>query len=78
MSNTPEGAAVHCACVADMNARLKDEYNGILVTTLFGSPPKVSIEVEKRDPKIRQRPPRVIASFCPFCGESYTKATGAA
>lgn len=63
-----------CDCIAKMNERLR-EHNGVLVTTLFGTP-KAVIGTEKLDSKKRQRPPVTIASFCPYCGEEYAKATG--
>lgn len=64
-----------CDCVTDLNARLKAEHNGILITTLFGSPTRCTVGVDKLDTKVRKRPPVVIASFCPFCGEAYAKAS---
>ena len=65
-----------CTCVSDFNAKLA-EHNAALVTTMFGKPERVCIETYKVDPKKRgSRPPKALASFCPFCGEKYaTHAT---
>lgn len=59
-----------CDCIQTMNARLRDEHNGVLITTLFGNPRAV-IGTEKLDSKRRGKPPVAIASFCPFCGDRY-------
>lgn len=57
-----------CRCFAEVNARLS-EHNGEIETNLFGTPGAVIlISVVKKDAKVRKKPPRLIASFCPFCG----------
>jgi len=45
----------------------------MLVTTLFGEP-KCVIHTMKVDDKKRGKPPSMLASFCPFCGERYGAA----
>lgn len=60
-----------CTCIAEMNARLAD-HNGGLVCTLFGSPQRVAVEVYQLETgRGKKRPPKAIASYCPFCGTSY-------
>lgn len=62
-----------CDCIKTTNELLAKEHNGELVVTLFGNPQRTSIEVQKLDSKKRVKPPRLIASYCPFCGEKYVK-----
>jgi hypothetical protein len=57
-----------CTCAAQMDEKLKP-LGHALVTTLFGEP-KVCIETY-RERKGAKRAPKVLASFCPFCGEKY-------
>lgn len=66
-----------CDCIADMNAKL-GEHNGGVVATMFGSPRKVCVEVyQLKTGRGTKKPPRVVASFCPFCGVFYAQASGA-
>lgn len=66
-----------CDCIAKFDEKLA-EHNAALVTTLFAQPARVCIETYKIDEKKRGfRPPKAMASFCPFCGESYSKPTEA-
>lgn len=58
-----------CDCIKTMNDRLA-ESNGLLITTLFGTPRAV-IGSHKIDSKKRGQPPCAIASYCPFCGGAY-------
>lgn len=72
---TPERAAVEhegCDCVQRFDERLR-EHNTTLVSTLFGKPPRVLIQTCKLHEKVRGKPVSVIASFCPFCGQSYSR-----
>lgn len=59
-----------CNCIETTDALLKDQNAG-LVFTIFGKPPRVVIETRKIDSTKRGRPPAMLASFCPFCGEKY-------
>lgn len=60
-----------CSCIAEMNERLK-EHNGGIVCTMFGSPSRAVVEVYQLETgRGKKRPPKAIASFCPFCGEKY-------
>lgn len=75
---TPTAGGGHtagpCSCVAMFNAKLAD-YNAALVTTMFHTPERVCIETYKLDAKKRgSRPPKILASFCPFCGQDYAQA----
>lgn len=62
-----------CDCIETTDALLK-EHNSILITTLFGKPPRVVIATTKRQDKVRGRPTPMLARFCPFCGEKYVDA----
>lgn len=69
-----------CNCIAEMNQKLAEGgYNAAILTNLFG-PQKATVDTYKPDEKKRGKPPIVIASYCPFCGEKYAfekKATAA-
>jgi len=54
------------------------EHNVRLVSTMFSKPEVVVVETAKIDTKKRGRPPVMLASFCPFCGEKYDHKTEAA
>lgn len=79
MTTSPDSVGSGCECIKSMDAMLL-EHNARVVCTLglFGTPQKVSLEVEKADEKKRGRPPRLIASFCPFCGTKYPVAKATA
>jgi hypothetical protein len=61
-----------CGCISDVDNRLR-EHNTSLVTTLFSQPDRVAVETDKIDSKKRGKAMRVIASYCPFCGEKYAR-----
>lgn len=60
-----------CGCIPEMNAVLAP-YNSALVFNLIGEPRTV-VETYKLNDKIRKKPPILQATFCPFCGERYSK-----
>lgn len=62
-----------CDCIDDINTRIGESHNAILVTTLFGTP-KAVIGTVKLDGKKRGKTPHMLATFCPFCGERYMAA----
>lgn len=61
-----------CDCITEVNAKLA-ESNGEMLTTLW---PVVRplMETQKLEPRKRVKPPLVVATFCPFCGEKYAAA----
>lgn len=59
-----------CDCIQQTNEMLK-EHNIRLVSTMFAKPEVVVIQTEKIDSKKRGRPPVMLASYCPFCGEKH-------
>jgi hypothetical protein len=61
-----------CNCNSELNAKLA-EHNAAIVTTMFSTPTRVCIETYKVDDKKRgfRPPPKVLASYCPFCGGHY-------
>lgn len=73
MTSETSSHTAGCSCVAEINAKLA-EHNAEIVCTIFGKPPRAVIETIKRDPKKRGKPPKVLASFCPFCGGDYDNA----
>lgn len=67
-----------CNCIAEMNAKLQ-EHNGGIVHTMFLHPARAVVEVYRlKTGRGTRRPPKVIASFCPFCGDEYGSAEGVA
>lgn len=60
-----------CDCIKTTNAMLR-EHNCHLVSTMFSKPEVVVVETVKIDSKKRGKPPLVLASYCPFCGEKYS------
>ncbi len=68
-----------CTCISEMNAKL-DDHNGALVTTMFGKPERTCVEVyQVKTGRGTKKPPKALASFCPFCGQKYAEedqATG--
>jgi hypothetical protein len=61
-----------CECIKKMNESLASK-NG-KISTVFqinanSLAEKISISTEKLDKSKRMLPPKVLASYCPFCGE---------
>jgi len=63
-----------CDCVHRINAGLaKSEFPNTMVEyPLFGEPVTFVLTC-KREEKVRQKPKRVFATYCPFCGVKYSK-----
>jgi len=61
-----------CDCIQKTNEMLR-EHNARLVSTMFRNPDVVIVTTEKIDSKKRGKPPIMLASNCPFCGENYAK-----
>lgn len=64
--------AAMCKCATKHDAKLR-EHNVMLDTTFMLSSGRVypTIATIKIDKKNRARPPRVIPTYCPFCGVKY-------
>lgn len=67
-----------CNCISEVEAKLKETGRNtkldIPVTfSLTGklSADRVNVATCKRDDKKREKPLRLFAAFCPFCGEAY-------
>lgn len=60
-----------CRCIARINKKLA-EY-GAELDLLFNVRGAVSLHIAtvRLRPETRKRPPRVIPSYCPFCGRAY-------
>lgn len=61
-----------CECIHEANTMLASR-NGELVITLYPVVRPV-IETMKLNSKKREKPPMMVASYCPFCGEKYNGA----
>lgn len=67
-----------CDCRTRVDGHLKDRNARLVVgfiatgSTLDLSPPLIAIE--KINPR-GKKPPHLVASYCPFCGEHLTKET---
>ena len=61
-----------CDCIDDVDKVLA-EHNGRLDLTINLSTGRAwpTLLVEKKDPKVRKRPPTMVPTHCPFCGEKY-------
>lgn len=63
-----------CQCM-DKADKVLAERNGRLVRTIpfmKGAVSQPFIEIQKLDDQKREKPPRLVASHCPFCGQEYT------
>ena len=67
-----------CNCISEVEEQLKATGRNTMLDipitfSLTGSLSggKVTISTCKRDEKKREKPLRLFASFCPFCGEAY-------
>ena len=58
-------------CFPQIDKKL-EEQNARLSFNLL-NPNHIFIETEKIDAKKRGKPPKMIASYCPFCGEKLSK-----
>lgn len=66
-----------CDCLSDLNAKLKPDEQCV-DATMFGVG-KATTMLIRTDKWVhesrRNKPTRVIASFCPFCGEKYPQGS---
>lgn len=64
-----------CDCIEVVNERLQAQ-NGVLVTTFpFNAPRRIAVAVDKfKTGRGTRAAPRVVATFCPFCGVRYREA----
>lgn len=63
-----------CGCIAEMNERLA-EHNTTLVFTFLLRPNKVCVETTQIETgRGKKKAVRVVANFCPFCGEKYDRS----
>lgn len=67
-----------CNCISEINQQLKESGKNTMldipiVFSMSGglSGDKVTISTCKREDKKREKPLRLFAMFCPFCGEKY-------
>lgn len=58
-----------CDCIARVDESMLSR-NAKIMLPWFG-PQRPFIETTKVDEKKRGKPPRLFATFCPFCGEKY-------
>lgn len=66
-----------CTCVKQVNELLGDQ-NSMVVTAIYLFNPErsgqVYVETRKINPQKRGKAARLLASYCPFCGEKYPAA----
>lgn len=70
-----------CSCIDEMNAKLAPLNTELSLTFSFsrsggGSQTLPTIGTNKIETKKRVGPALAIASFCPFCGTSYSPTEG--
>lgn len=64
-----------CDCIEKCNADLaQSEFPNTMIEYPLWGPKMTFVVTCKRDEKVRQKPKRLFASYCPFCGEKYTDA----
>lgn len=63
-----------CDCISKIDGHLKEKApNTMLVLNMIG-PQHAVIATCKRDPKKREKPAYMMATYCPFCGDKYSGA----
>lgn len=68
-----------CDCIEKIDADLKAE-GQCLDATMFGERKATTMLIRKdkwKHENRRSKPTRIIAKFCPFCGEKYADLKGA-
>ena len=62
-----------CDCIAKMNEKLQDHNckvtRAVQITDALGLVARTVVQTEKLDRTKRKKPPVVMATYCPFCGE---------
>jgi hypothetical protein len=63
-----------CDCIEKLNEQLKERNTRIVMPISFSSKGLSTllgpiIATEKADPTNRKKPVKLMASYCPFCGE---------
>ena len=67
-----------CECIERVNTAMRNQGQNQEVTASIRLRPEgvfafAVIETEKVDPRRRTKDPRLIATFCPFCGVKYAQ-----
>lgn len=62
-----------CDCIDRVDAKLMADHGAHLDVNinLDGGPTTVAIRTRLIEQRRGQRPPFIVATFCPFCGEKY-------
>jgi hypothetical protein len=60
-----------CECIKEVNNHLS-QYNTRILIPMIG-PQRPFVETEKVSERVRGKPKRMFASFCPFCGEKFDR-----
>lgn len=62
-----------CNCIETMNKTLEDHNckitRAVQLTNALGLVARTVVQTEKLDKTKRKKPPVVMATYCPFCGE---------
>lgn len=69
-----------CNCIEAVNGKLSEKNLNtkikvplLLNEDMSAQGSKVQIVTEKENSDVRKKPISVFSSYCPFCGEAYTK-----
>lgn len=66
-----------CDCIAAANKLMRDQNGRVKEEVGFTGKMKLTrmlfVPTEKIDPKSRKRPPPLLATHCPMCGEAFPK-----
>lgn len=66
-----------CECINVLNRKLAEMPGNNTEISVFmmldNSPTRVMLRTQKRDDSLRVKPLNVMPSYCPFCGEEYSK-----
>ena len=79
MATKKKRPAAWCGCIDKVNAALHAQGNALVVSLrIVGGDfeARAIVSTEAKDGPSRKKFPRLIASFCPFCGAEYPETKG--
>lgn len=80
MGTAKKKVAKHCDCVTMVNEKMAEAGQNQRIVASLGIitrdfVARAVVETEKVDSSRRNRPPRLVATYCPFCGVEYPRVT---